>query len=53
MGTLDICILQKYEGTNDLQLLGWTNLNYTDDDDDKKNTPGNVFMTGSRSISWS
>nr|XP_016479378.1 PREDICTED: uncharacterized mitochondrial protein AtMg00810-like [Nicotiana tabacum] len=49
-GTIDYGILYKKEGKS--ELIGFTDSDFAGDKEDRKSTPGYVFMLGSGAVSW-
>ena len=50
-GTRDFGLF--YKKGEKLELLGFTDSDYTGDQDDRRSTSGNVFMLGTGAVSWS
>ena len=39
-------------GISDLEVIGYTDANFTGDVDDRKSTSGHVFLFGGTTVSW-
>ena len=49
-GSLDVTL--KYKKSGDAQLVGYTDVNYADDLDDRHSTSGNLFLMSGGPVSW-